>query len=73
MALGRQLRAVIIKQASLDDVWTALDLLRQGKPLTAIQSGVHEELAVDKLQVVGEPWAYNDGGNHVVFLFYTSG
>lgn len=70
---AQKLRTVIIAQANLVDVSTALALLSNGSGLTALQSGVVAENPIGDLTLVGEPQMVFDGFRYTVFLFVTTG
>ena len=70
---AQTLRTVIIAQANLVDVHTALDLLQSGAALTAVQSGVDAEDPIANLTLVGEPRVIFDGFRYSVFLYVTTG
>lgn len=70
---ARSVRTIIIAQASLTDVHTALDLLRNGSALTSGQSGVVAEAALGEASLVlpmADP--FWNGTKHVVFVRVTT-
>ncbi len=69
---AQKLRTVIIKQAAIADVATALNLLMNGSGLTALQSGVNVEAPIADLTLLSEPKVLFDGFTYVVFLFVTT-
>ena len=70
---AQKLRTVIIKQANLADVATALNLLMNGSGLTAPQSGLNVEQPIKDLTLLGDPAVLFDGFYWNVFLFVTTG
>lgn len=72
---AQQLRTIILQNADMVLLQDALDKLREGKDLTAGESGVS---AVDNIQNVAlasdaPPEVYFDGFKFTVFLFVASG
>jgi hypothetical protein len=72
---AQKVRTVIVSLNDLVAVHTALDLLRAGKPLTAVQSGVMAEEAIANLSLIDgkPPVVLFDGFKYTVFFFTTSG
>lgn len=70
---SQKLRTVIIQQANIADVATALNLLMNGSGLTALQSGVNIEQPIRDLSLLGDPLVLFDGFHFNVFLFVTTG
>jgi hypothetical protein len=72
---AQKVRTVIISLNDLVAVHSALDLLRAGKGLTAIQSGVMAEEAIANLSLIDgkPPVVLFDGFKYTVFFFTTSG
>lgn len=70
---AQKLRTVIISLDDLADVRTALNLLMNGQPLTAVQSGLAAEEAIANLTLIGTPRILFDGFKWNVFLFTTTG
>ena len=72
-----QLRTLILQNPDPVQLQAALDALRNGAGLTAVQSGT---VAYDpiggssiRLSLIGEPKVFFDGVNYTVFLFVSSG
>lgn len=63
------LRTVLISRTDLVDVQAAMDKLRNGKALTAAESGVVAVEPVGNLELAGPPQTHFDGFKWTVFLF----
>ncbi len=63
------LRTVIVSRTDLVDVQASLDKLRNGKALTAAESGVVAVAPIGNLELAGEPQTHFDGFKWTVFLF----
>lgn len=70
---AQQCRTVIIQQADINDIQTALDLLRDGQGLTAGESGLGAVEAIANLELIGTPLIVWDGQYYNAFIFVTSG
>ena len=75
-----QLRTIILQNANPVALQTALDLLRTGNALTAVQSGTQAYSAIwtpgppsFQSQLVSDPHVFFDGIYYTVFLFVTTG
>lgn len=69
-----QVRTVIIQHPDMELVHVALGLLREGRALTALQSGLLAEASIRDLELVNPiPAPFFDGINYVVFLFVATG
>lgn len=70
-----QVRTLILKNPSLVDLQGALDILRSGKGLTALESGTVDYDPITDVPVVGNipPRVLWDGTNYVLFFFVGSG
>lgn len=69
---AQKVRTVIVQQANIADLWTALSLLSNGSGLTALQSGVMLEPPIKDLTMVGEIEIVFDGFYWNAFLFVTT-
>ena len=69
---AQKVRTVIVQQANIADLWTALALLSNGSGLTALQSGVMIESPIKDLTMVGEIEIVFDGFYWNAFLFVTT-
>lgn len=70
---AQQCRTVIVQQANINDIQTALDLLRYGQGLTAGESGLAAVDPIANLELVGQPLIVWDGQYYNAFIFVTSG
>ena len=69
---ANQVRTIIISLPDLELVQAALDRLRKGKGLSAVQSGVQDYEAIGTVEVA-MPWQMTfDGFNYTVFVFIAS-
>lgn len=71
---AQQVRTLILKNADLVALQDALDKLRNGKSLTAVESGVVDYEDIQNLNLAADttPKVYFDGLYYVVFIFVTT-
>jgi hypothetical protein len=70
---GQQVKTIIIQQADINDIQTALDLLRSGQGLTAGESGLAAVDPIANLELIGQPQVVWDGLYYNVFFYISSG